>query len=312
MSYYGDITRDYNNRYTKSFYAGVPLYLKFKTSPSAAVNLKHSYKLTSTTDESSGTVSYHTAQGATVKHSCCNKEVSSKFKVGNAGSAYEVTYKPGQYNNKDLAVQVKHATKFDHKSGKLDNTETLKVGSPAVSGARLWQTLDLNWNTADTNKILKGSSNIAYDKYNVGAKYDYDLKAGKVKSVNTQLAGKQGTCAWFLTYDITKRLAATGAEYKVCSYGTHGFDLVYDVTGKKNEFFGKPLNVNWAGQYQMSNDALFKFRLALGAQWVMGWSWIHTVNNKLKLTFTQDLNISKSLKGSNGDYKFGAQLEWTL
>lgn len=132
MSYYGDLLRDYNNRYSKQFYFGVPLYLKFKTSPSEKITLGQSYRLRRAVEEKEGSdvVSYATAQGATIKHSCSDKQVASKFKFGNGLDIYEVTYKPKQYNTADLAVQVKHASKLDTKTNRIDNTETLKVGSP--------------------------------------------------------------------------------------------------------------------------------------------------------------------------------------
>lgn len=316
MSYYGDLTRDYQNRYNKAFYFGVPLYLKFKTNPSDKVTLAQSYRIRRAVEEKEGgdSVTYATAQGTTVKHSCSNKEVSSKFKFGNAGETYEVSYKPGQYNNADLAVNVKHVSKFDFKSGQIDNTETVKVGSPKVSGARLWQTLDVSWNTKDDKRGLKGSTNVNYDKYNVGAKYDYDLTKGAVKSVNAQLFVNNGKDSdFFASYDVNKKQVNLGAEYRVCDYGTHGFDVVYDVEGKIKGIFGQAATVNWAGQYQMSDAALFKFKLALSNEWVMGWSWIHKVNNQLRLSFSQNLNITKVLNASGRNpYDFGASLQWTL
>lgn len=106
MSYYGDLLRDYNNRYQKSFYFGVPLYLKFRTNPSDKVGLGQTYRLRRSVEEKDGAdvVSYATAQGATLKHTCSDKQVASKFKLGNGVDTYEVTYKPKQYNTADLAL----------------------------------------------------------------------------------------------------------------------------------------------------------------------------------------------------------------
>ena len=249
-----------------------------------------------------------------MKHSCSDKQVSSKFKFGNGVETYEVTYKPKQYNTEDLAVQVKHVSKLDTLSSRVDNTETVKVGSPKVSGARLWQTLDVSWNTANSERVLKGSTNVNYDKYNVGAKYDYDLTKGAVKSVDAQAFVKNSADSdFFATYNVQKNEAKVGLEYRVCNYGTHGLDVVYDVNGKLKGLFGQAATVNWAGQYQITDDALLKFRASLANEWVFGWSWVHAVNNRLRLTFSHSLNVSKVLKATGRNpYDFGAALEWKL
>jgi hypothetical protein len=315
MSYYCDLLRDYQNRYNKAFYFGLPLYLKFKTKPSDKVTLAQNYKIARSVEAREGkeVVTYATSQETKVEHSCCD-EVSCKFTFGNAGESYKVSYKPKQYNNSDLALQAKHVSKFDFSSSRIDNTESVKLGSPNVSGARLWQTFVLSWNTADNQRGIKGSTNINYEKYNLGAKYDYDLTKGQVKSINGQIFVRQAQdTAFWATYDVNDQHASVGAEYRVCDYGTHGFDVVFDTTQKLKGFFGQPLTVNWAGQYQMSEAALFKFKLALQNEWVMGWSWAHRVNKQVKLTFSQNLNISHVLSGSGKNpYDFGAALQWDL
>lgn len=209
---------------------------------------------------------------------------------------------------------MKHASKWDLKTNVVENTETLKVGSPQVSGARLWQTLDVSWNTKDDKRGVKGSTNVNYEKYNLGAKYDYDLTKGAVKSVDAQVFVKNSEDSdFFATYNVQQKSAKVGLEYRVCSYGTHGFDVVYDVTGKAKGLFGQPAALNWAGQYQMSDAALFKFSAAFGSEWLFGWSWVHAVNNKLKLTFSHKLNIGHVLNGKGRNpYDFGAALEWRL
>lgn len=40
MSFYGDLLRDYDNRYTKNTYAGVPVYFKLRTNASDNTSIK--------------------------------------------------------------------------------------------------------------------------------------------------------------------------------------------------------------------------------------------------------------------------------
>lgn len=161
---------------------------------------------------------------------------------------------------------------------------------------------------------MKASSSVSYDKYNIGAQYVWDIKKGALKTLLGQATFKKDKDSTaFAIFDQKKNNVKAGVEYRVCSYGTHGFDVVYDLEGKTKGLFGQAAILNWAGQYQMSNDALFKFSLGLGSEWIMGWSWVHNVNKNFRLTFTHDLNLSKVLKGTGRNpYNFGAQFQWTL
>jgi hypothetical protein len=45
MSYYGDLLREYEKRYTKGFYGGLPVYLRIKSNPSANASLSQTYRV---------------------------------------------------------------------------------------------------------------------------------------------------------------------------------------------------------------------------------------------------------------------------
>ena len=75
MAYYGDLLRDFEKRYTKHYYTGAPVYLKFRTNPSESTSLAQSYKITrsSEVNDNVETVSYNAATGSTMKSTCCDK-----------------------------------------------------------------------------------------------------------------------------------------------------------------------------------------------------------------------------------------------
>jgi hypothetical protein len=106
MSYYSDLLKNHNNRYTKAYYGGVPLYLKFKTAPSDKTSLTSSYRLNRSVEslsEGKYTVEYNAANGTTLK-TVCMKTLNSKIKAGNNAFVYDVSYKPEGWNNSSKAL----------------------------------------------------------------------------------------------------------------------------------------------------------------------------------------------------------------
>lgn len=317
MSFYGDLLRDYEKRYTKGFYGGLPVYLKFKTSPGENTTLAQTYKISRTveTTEDGQTINYNAANGATLKTTCCGKEVASKFKFGNSGVVYEVGYKPRELNNATQTVQFKHVSKFDAATTRVDSTESVKYGSPKVGPARLWLTLDFAWNNLNANKALKGSLNINKDEYNLGVKFDHDLVKQSLKSLNALFLYHQGRADYFGVFDILKKQFTLGCHHSHHDgKALHAYEIVYDIDGKLKGFIGQPAIVNWAGEYKITSDATIKSKLSLGAEWYFGYAWIHRFDNQIKLGFSHDLNVSKVLNGKGGatPYNFGASLQWTL
>ena len=92
--------------------------------------------------ESAQTLSYGVVNGTTIKYNGI-KDVSQKLKLGNTVLNYEIGYKPSEHNTDDRTVQLKHATKYEPSSGRIDNTETLKVGIPQVGPLRPWLTVSI-------------------------------------------------------------------------------------------------------------------------------------------------------------------------
>ena len=92
--------------------------------------------------ESAQTLSYGVVNGTTLKYNGI-KDVSQKLKLGNTVLNYEIGYKPSEHNTDDRTVQLKHATKYEPSSGRIDNTETLKVGIPKVGPLRPWLTVSI-------------------------------------------------------------------------------------------------------------------------------------------------------------------------
>lgn len=314
MSFYGDLLRNHENRFKKNFYAGVPIYLKFKTSPSENVDLQQSYKVTRTVEEAEGTqsVAYNVANAATLKTSCCSKSCSSKLKFNNANVIYEVAIKPKAQNTPDQTLQLKHASKLDNVSSKVESTETVKYGSPKVGPARLWVTLDFVWNTKDAQKNLKGTTSINYEEFNLGVKFDQDLAKSALKSLNAQLVRKNSKGDFFLSSDLLKKSLVIGCHHPHGDKANHAYEVLVDTQRKLKGLCGQPLTFNWAGEYKLSADATVKSKLLLGAEAQFAYSWIHRLDKNIKVGFTHDLNLTKTLNGGSSPYNFGALFQWTI
>jgi len=314
MSFYGDLLRDYEKRYTKGFYGGLPVYLKFKTSPSEKTTLAQTYRISRSveTNQDVQTTSYNAANGATLKSTCSGKEVATKLKFGNGGATYEVAYKPSAYNTPDQTVNVKHVSRFDSSSSRIDSTESVKYGSPAVGPIRLWLTADLAWNNQNQNRAVKGSANIKKDDLNVGAKVDFDLTKNALKTLHAMALYSHVKGDFFIVGDLLKKQITFGSHYPVYKIGNHAVEIVYDTQGKLKGAFGQPAIVNWAGEYRVTDNANAKVKFSISQQWTLGFAWIHKFDKNLKLGFSHDLNVTELNSGKGSPYNFGASLQWTL
>lgn len=92
-------------------------------------------------DESS-TLSYGVLNATTLKYNGF-KDVSEKLKLSNSAVNFELGYKPSEHNNDERTVQVKHTSKYDTSSGRLDSTEAVKLGLPKMGPIRPWFTVSL-------------------------------------------------------------------------------------------------------------------------------------------------------------------------
>jgi len=75
------------------------------------------------------TLNYSVVNNTTLKFKQ-SKELSHKLKLGNSVFNYELGFKPTDFNNDEKNLQLKHVSKYEPASGKLENTESLKVGIP--------------------------------------------------------------------------------------------------------------------------------------------------------------------------------------
>jgi hypothetical protein len=84
-------------------------------------------------------LSYNIVNGTTLKYNC--RDYSQKFKFANTSFNYEIGYKPVDHNTDEKSLQLKHSSKFEPATGKLESTETLKFGSPQLGPLRFWETV---------------------------------------------------------------------------------------------------------------------------------------------------------------------------
>ena len=60
---------------------------------------------------------YDVNNSTTLKIDSYNKQVNSKLKLQNESVTYELTGKPADYNTTDLALNLKHVSKYTPRSG---------------------------------------------------------------------------------------------------------------------------------------------------------------------------------------------------
>jgi len=318
MSFYGDLLRDYENRYTKNTYTGVPVYFKFRTNASDNTSIKQAYKLTRKTDDS--TTEYTSVNGTTLKTNCCGKEISSKLKVGSNNNAiYEVTYKPADLNKPDQVLQLKHKTQYKEDNGSFESTETLKFAPSKMGPVRAWLNLDFIWNNKVANKkTLKGGLNFNYEDYHFGGSADYDLT--KVNTMQFLGLLKNAKGDFFARFHSGNDKATKQDFQKVTlgchhSHGTkaiHAIELSYYLQGFQNGLLGQPVWLRWVGQYKLTDDATVKTKLDLGDSYQFGFAWIHKFNQNLNVAFTHDINLNQVLKNKPASTNFGVALQWNL
>ncbi len=69
-AFYGDFSRDFNDAFTKHFFGGYPVIVKFKTAPSDSISLNQAYKFERQDNESGVTQGYIGTNTVGLKHSC--------------------------------------------------------------------------------------------------------------------------------------------------------------------------------------------------------------------------------------------------
>ena len=158
--FYGDILRDFNDAFSKNFYGGNPVIVKFKTSPNESLSLGQSYRFNRQEDENGAIKGYNGTNAVTLKANCNDKQMATKFKFSNASAVYELAYKPKDLNKGAQVFNLKHNSKFETASQNVISTESLKYGTE-LSYFKAGLNLDFNWSTAaGADQGLKGAINI--------------------------------------------------------------------------------------------------------------------------------------------------------
>jgi hypothetical protein len=145
--FYSDVARDYSDAFTTGFYGAKPVIIKFKTQPTDKISLQQKYQIhrESAIKEAGEVFSHHVDNSATVKVSCSDKQVVSKFKFTNDEGIYEVAYKPKDINKDGKSLTLKHNSSFDTATKEVSSTESVKFGSGLFGDAKLGLTLDYAW-----------------------------------------------------------------------------------------------------------------------------------------------------------------------
>jgi hypothetical protein len=319
--FYSDLMRDHNDSYTTGFYGGIPVYLKFKTAPSGKVALKQSYKVhreVTLDKDDKEVVSHHVDNGVTLKATCSESQVNSKFKFTNDEAIYEMAYKPKDANKDGRSLTLKHNSSFDTSSKTVNSTESVKFGSGLFGDAKIGMTLDYGWNNSNDAHSLKASANVTNNDINFGVKTDYNIKDKKTKSLLAQAAYHTAKTNHFVTADLFSR-EVKYATISLPAYNaneTHACDVVFDGNRKLKGFFGQPLTTSWVGIYSLNAAQTLRVKMFFGSEWNLGFAWGQVVSKNLKVNFSHDLNVSqvisnKAVKG-NSPYNFGLALKWKL
>ena len=318
--FYGDVARDNTDAFTTGFYGSKPVIIKFKTQPTDKISLQQKYQIhrESAIKEAGEVFSHHVDNSVTLKHSCNENQVASKFKFSNDEGIYEVSYKPKDINKEGKSLTLKHNSTFDTATKEVSSTETVKFGGNLFGDAKLGLTLDYAWQTGSADQGIKASANVTNNDINFGVKTDYDITGKKIKSLLAQAAYHTPKSDFFLTGNVFQReiklATISSAAYKANE--THACNVVFDGNRKLVGFFGYPFTSSWVGVYRLNDFSTLRIKTILDNQISLGFAWGQVVNKKLELNFSHYLNVSQVLankaeKGSS-PYSFGLALKWRL
>jgi hypothetical protein len=315
--FYGDILREFNDAYTKNFFGGYPLIVKFKTAPSESISLGQSYRFQRQENESGVVQGYNGTNVVTLKHSCNDKQVATKFKFNNGAAVYEVTYKPKDLNRGQV-FNLKHNSKLCTATQNVTSTESLKYGTKLFSDVHAGLNLDYNWSTnSGSDQSVKAAINFTQGDINFGVKTDYSVGKQKVKTLLTQACYNTVKVNHHFVYDVFTRhltyATVNTPAYKVDE--THACDVVVDTNGKAKWFYGFPVKSSWAGIYRLNDNSTLRLKILLQDTWNLSFGWGQVLNKNLAVNFSHDLNVSQSLgvsKGSFSPYNFGLQLKFSF
>jgi hypothetical protein len=316
--FFGDIKRDFNDTYTKGFFGGHPVIVKFKTAPSENISLGQSYRVERVEDENGVVQGYDGKNVVTLKASCHAKQVATKFKFSNDAAVYEVAYKPKDLNQDGKAFNLKHNSRFETANQNVVSTESVKFGSKLFSDVNVGLNLDFNWSTASgADQVLKSAINFTKQEINFGVKSDYSIGKQKAKSLLAQACFSAQKVDHFLVYDHFSRYLtyATLSNKNYKEHETHACDLVVDTANKAKWFYGYPVYSSWAGIYRLNKESTLRVKLLLKDTWNLGFAWGQTINKNLDVNFSHDLDLTQtvgSTKSSRSPYNFGLQFRFAL
>lgn len=304
--FFGDITRNHENFYKKHVFADTPFYLKVKSHPGDGVDLLHKIRLNKSVNEQNE-AAYSISNGATAKYGFST--ANQKIKFGNDSASFEISNKPKELNKDDLKFEHKHAATYRPSDNYYDTTHSLKVGSPDLSGAKLWFTFDFVYKR--TKAIaLKPSLNIWYSDVNLGVKAEHDTKV--LKAAEGQLAWSNKDIFAFVKGNNKKEIT-TGFNWKQSSDYQHFFQAMYDVNKKVDGAFGQPmiLQVGSSGKF---NDVLkFKAFAQVSKDVVLKSSQEQIIDDKLTFVFSETFNATQwRADPTKGNYSFGFEAEYHL
>jgi len=316
--FFGDIKRDFNDTYTKSFFGGHPVIVKFKTAPSDNISLGQSYRVERVENEAGILQGYDGKNVVTLKASCNSKQVATKFKFSNDAAVYEVAYKPKDLNKDGKVFNIKHNSKLETATQNVVSTESVKFGSNLFSDVNAGLNLDYNWSTAaGADQVLKAAINFTKQEVNFGVKSDYSVGKQKPKSLLAQASYSAQKIDHFFVYDHFSSFLtyATLSNKNYKADETHACDLVVDTTGKSKWFYGYPVYSSWAGIYRLNSATTLRVKCLLKDTWNLGFAWGQTINKNLDVNFSHDLDVTQTVgvtKSTHSPYNFGLQFKFSL
>lgn len=317
--FYGDIMRDFNDAYAKSFYGVHPVIFKFKTSPSDCFTIGQSFRCKSRGEESGAFKGYDVANVISLTSNFYAKQVATKIKFSNAAAVGEITYKPKDLNKNGQVFNLKHHSKLEAGTQNVTSTETLKYGASLFSDVKAALNLDYVWgNAAGAEQNVKGAINFTKQDFNFGIKTDYSVGGKKVKSLLAQASYNAAKVNHFFVYD-TQKGHLTYATLSKSSYKpdeTHACDIVVDTRNKEKWFFGYPVSSSWAGMYRLNPDSTFRMKLFLKDSVSLGASFSQVVNKNFTVSFSHDVKLIQAApaegKKAPAPYSFGLQFKFSL
>jgi len=180
----------------------------------------------------------------------CNQ---AKFVVNatNSQLKFEASAKPEKANSVERHLEIKNEAIYKPYDDLIENTSSIKWGSPKFSSLRVWLNSGFLWDNAGKKQLNLSTNFQIQDAYHVGFKLEHDTN--KFKSVILQGVHKVANSHdGFFRYDTQKKHITVGCNHAL-KKGWGSSEITFDTTQTEVGIWGQPLTFKHVGEFAFTD-----------------------------------------------------------